>query len=301
MPWPEALAGTPYSQNILDDWNLRKDNTPPGHKVYVAITPINIERNGLAPYRGLEDDMPLPAPWDSYAFNHPDVKAAFLNYAINTIEFFHPDFLSIGVEANILVTNSPEKWDAYLELHQYVYTELKQRYPDLPIMVSLLGVALLDGYRSEDDHTAQMQAFEDIMPYTDYYAISLYPYLSKYLTNSIPETMFDDLFSLSDKPIAIAETGYPAQTFSIMYGSIIFITSPEKQRAFIASLLFEADQREFVFVINFVLRDYDFLWKKIGRTDLAALWRDTGFYDENGVPRPVLATWRAAPAREWKD
>jgi hypothetical protein len=41
VPWSEALAGTAYDQIILDDWDQRRSNTPDGHKIYVAITPIN--------------------------------------------------------------------------------------------------------------------------------------------------------------------------------------------------------------------------------------------------------------------
>ncbi len=37
IPWPEALAGSAYNQNVLDDWDQRKSKTPSGHKIYVAI------------------------------------------------------------------------------------------------------------------------------------------------------------------------------------------------------------------------------------------------------------------------
>ncbi len=301
IPWPEALAGSDYHQNVLDDWEQRKSKTPAGHKVYVAITPINTTRNGLALYWGSDDNLPLSAPWDGYAFNHDDVKTAYLNHAVRTINFFEPDFLTVGIEVNLLVTNNPGVWSAYLELNQYVYSELKKLYSNLPVMVSLFGIALLDGYRGEDDHTAQMQAFADIIDDTDYYALSLYPYMSVYLTDSIPTTMFDDLFSLSDKPIAIAETGYPAQSFSITVdggGTIEFNSTPQKQRNYIAGLLEQANQRDFIFVINFVLRDYDALWEAIGSPQWAIVWRDTGFYDENGASRPALEVWRDALAKE---
>ena len=299
VPWPQALAGSDYLQNVLDDWEQRKSKTPAGHKVYVAITPINTTRNGLALYWGSDDNLPLLPPWNGYAFNHDDVKTAYLNHAIRTIDYFEPDYFTVGIEVNLLVTNNPGVWSAYLELNEYVYAELKRLYPNLPVMVSLFGIALLDGYRGEDDHAAQMQAFAEIIDDTDYYAISLYPYMSVYLTNSIPATMFDDLFSLSDKPIAIAETGYPAQSFSITVeggGNIEFNSTPEKQRNYIAGLLEQADQRKFEFVINFVLRDYDALWEAIGSPQWAIVWRDTGFYDENGVSRPALDIWRDALA-----
>ncbi len=299
IPWPEALSGEPYSPELMEEWQTRLDNTSPGHQIYLAITPITIQRAGLAWYRGAEGDMPLPPPWDSYDFNHPDVKTAFLNHAVNAVEFFDPDFLAIGIEVNLLLDNSPEQWDAYVELHQYVYTELKGLYPDLPVFVSVVGLHMLEGYVDETDPAAQREVFLDIADYTDIFALSIYPYMTRYLAGDLPETMFDDLFSLSDKPIAIAETGYPAQSFSIWDGALTFEGSPEKQDAYFTGLLQAAQEREFVFVVNFVLRDYDALWEKIGGGDLNSLWRDTGFYDEDGVPRPVLETWRSYLAQPY--
>lgn len=299
IPWPEALANTDYSLNIQNDWQWRRNNTPANHHVYVAITPANISRDGLALYRGEQNDMPLPAPWDTYTFDHADVKAAFLNYAIDVIEYFQPDYFAIGIEVNLLLTNTPAHWQPYLSLHRHVYSELKLRYPDLPIFASVFGVALLEGYRAEDDHAAQRLALQSLMQYSDYYAIALYPFMSKYLTNSIPNAMYTDLFSLSDKPIAIAETGYPAESFSIMNGTLQFNSTPAKQRNFIERLLREAEQRNFVFVTNFIWRDYDAIWEKMGRPDIAAIWRDTGFYDAAGVPRDALQYWKDMLSRPY--
>ena len=112
--------------------------------------------------------------------------------------------------------------------------------------------------------------------------------------------MYDDLFSLSDKPIAITETGFPAEDFSIMGGSLTFESNPAKQDRYITQLLAQADRRGFVFIINFVLRDYDALFDKTGGGDNNIAWRDTGLYDEDGHPRPALETWLAALARPYR-
>lgn len=74
IPWPEALAGTAFHQEIMNDWVYRESHTPPGHRVYVAITPINLARNGLALYRAQKDDLPLPAPCASIALIIPMFK-----------------------------------------------------------------------------------------------------------------------------------------------------------------------------------------------------------------------------------
>jgi len=80
VPWTEALAGEPYSQNVQENTALRLANTPDDHTVVVAVNPIRLSRDGLALYRGMQDEMPLPLPFDGYTFDHPDVMTAFLAY-----------------------------------------------------------------------------------------------------------------------------------------------------------------------------------------------------------------------------
>jgi hypothetical protein len=297
VPWVEALNGQVYQDNVIDDWLLRRSRTPDDHQVFVAVTPISIHRNSLANHRGEQDDMPLPAPFDGYAFDHPDVEAAFLAYCEEVIAYFQPDYFMFGIEVNLLMKLRPDLWGGYVTLHRRVYQHLKTAYPDLPVMVSMTGIDLLEGY-TDADHDAQMQAFEDVIGYTDYFALSLYPYLTSYLTSTIPTDMFDWLAALTDKPLAVAETGYPAQDFRIDAGGglmLEFDSDEAKQEQYIRLLLDEARQHDFRFIINFVLRDYDTLWQQIGgREDLTIAWRDTGLYDETGAERPALAVWRAA-------
>ena len=111
---------------------------------------------------------------------------------------------------------------------------------------------------------------------------------------------FDRLFALAgDKPIAISETGYPAQTLELQDAGLTFPSTPEKQHAYITGLLAQADAYDLQFIVNFVLRDYDALYDAIGGGDLAAIWRDTGFYDENGLGRPALEAWQQTLARPY--
>ncbi|MBK9122291.1 MAG: hypothetical protein IPM16_04095 [Chloroflexi bacterium] len=294
VPWPEALADEPFAQAVQDDWALRRSLTPDTHKVMVTFTPINFLRDGLAAYRGVQEDMPLPSPFDRYRFDHPDVVGAFTAYADRIIAFFEPDFVLFGIEVNLLVKLRPDLWDAYMVLHRATYEHLKQRYPDLPVMVSVTGIDLLDGY-TDANHGDQMRALADIADYTDIVALSIYPYMTRFMTQGIPHSIYDELAELIDKPMAVSETGYPAQSFVIDVGVPIQLDgTPELQNEWITLTLAAAAQYRFAFVVNFVLRDYDTLWEQIGgRNDLTIAWRDTGLYDERGQPRPALATWRA--------
>lgn len=291
IPWLEALGAEPVSGELASEWNYRKALSA-DRTTLVSITPIDISRSRLAPYFSPEGVVPLPEPWSEYTFDHPDVKTAFLNYARNTIDFFDPDYLVIGIEVNGLLNNAAEKWSAYLRLHRYVYTVLKIEFPRLPIMVSMIGIDLLEG-ASDVDHQAQIQGLDAILPYSDFFALSLYPFMSSFVTDTIPDDLFTRLRALSDKPMAVAETGYPAQPFTITFpdGPLIFEGTPAKQDQYLRLLFDSAQSLAFRFVVNFVLRDYDAIWEQLGRDETLAIWRDTGIYDEAGVIRPAGQRW----------
>lgn len=264
VPWPEALDGEPFAQVVQDDWAFRRSLTPETHKVLLTFTPLNFLRDGLAAYRGEQEDMALPQPFDRYGFDHPDVVTAFTAYADRIIAFFEPDFVLFGIEVNLLMKLRPGLWDSYMVLHRATYRHLKQSYPELPIMVSVTGIDLLDGY-TDANHADQLSALADVAGYTDIIALSLYPYMTRYITHEIPRSIYDELAVLIDKPLAVSETGYPAQPFTVDAGDPIqFSGTPELQDSWITLTLDAAAQYKFAFVVNFVLRDYDTLWEQIG-------------------------------------
>jgi hypothetical protein len=291
IPWNEALMDTDFHPNITADWQYRLFNTPPKNKIFLAVTPISFLRDGLAHYRSESEDMPLPAPWDTISFNHLDVKLAFYNYCKRIINFFNPDYFAMGIEVNLLMANNKPLWDKYLDLQKTVYLELKQDYPQLPIFVTQTGMDLIGGYTGAN-FTDQVTAFNQAINYSDYLALSAHTFLTTLNTDSIPDAIFDKMFSLSNKPLVISETSYPAESFSVYGGSITFNGTQEKQYEFFNKLFDKAEEYNCKFIINFVIRDYDLLWLQVGSPDdLAKLWKDTGIYDGDGNARLVRSLW----------
>jgi hypothetical protein len=194
----------------------------------------------------------------------------------------------------MLVTQNPSKWNEYLDLHQYIYTNLKSSYPSLILFSSIQGSYILDGQIASVDYSAQHQALTALLPYEDIFAISIYPYATDIGTAGIPQDLFDKLKTFSaGKPMAIAETGYIAQSLSLTSPVAFFPSDAVKQNNYISFILQQAEMYRFLFVNNFILRDYDKLWQQSGGiADISALWRDTGLYDENGNERPALSTWK---------
>lgn len=291
IPWNEALRDTDFHPNILADWQFRKTNTPANHKIFLTVTPINFLRTGLSLYRNADPNLPLPAPWDTIKFNHPDVKTAFYNFCKRIIDFFDPDYFAMGIEVNLLMANNKDLWDEYFDLHKTVYLKLKLDYPQLPIFVTQTGMDIIGGY-TNPNHNDQVTAFNQIMNYSDYLALSSHIFLTSLLADSIPDDIFDKMFTLSSKPLCISETSYPAEEFSVYGGSIVIRGSQEKQKIFFTKLFDKAQKYNCKFIINFVIRDYDILWQEIDSPDdVFKLWKDTGIYDGNGNARIIKNLW----------
>ena len=318
IPWNAALIDTyPYDAHIMSDWQTRRDKTPPGSKIYVAITPINSDRAGLAKLRGSADDMTLTSPFDGYAsagdFNNMDVKTAYLNYCKRVIAFFNPDYLAIGIEVNLLRKNTDAAtWVKYVELNHYVYTQLKALYPALPIFVSVSPVEAIAGYVGPTAEFAgaadpaaayaasQLSAINDGLADSDDYAISLYPYMTVFYNSSFPNDMLDKLFGLSSKPIVVAETGMLAQDIDITVGSstLTFTGSDAAQNNYLSQLLQKANDYHAQFISWFIQQDYDQLCVALGGcTETQKLWRNTGVYDSTGTARTSYTTWTQWLAR----
>jgi len=294
-----------YHPALLADWQFRRDMTPPGHKVYVAITPISISREQLAPYRGAQPDTPLAElgePWQSAGFADPLVKQAYLQHAINTVEFFRPDYLAMAIEANLLMKLRPEHWNAFMDLQASTWQALKQRYPSLPVFVTMTAHDLLPGL-TDADAQQQQQALRDVLPVSDLLGLSFYPFLSVLGTGPVDADVFTRLAKLTDKPMAIAETGMPAQEQTLQLGEVddpvtlLLDGSASKQADYMRQLLQAAQQHDFRFVIQFVAQDYDQLCMQLECSDFQRLWQDTGLWDEQGQAREALSVWRNWLAR----
>ncbi len=306
IPWNAALVDSfPYDPNIMGDWALRKGKTSASHKVYVSITPINLARDSIALLRDSADDMPLVSPFDTYAangdFDHADVKTAYLNYCRRVIQYFDPDYLAIGIEVTLLRKNTDSAtWLKYKALNEFVYSNLKTLYPDLPIFVSVSPIEMVSGYPlglpaefSGDPAgyaASQRAALADVMAASDYYAISLYPYQTAFYNTPYPPDFLDTLFSLSSKPLAIAETSMLAE--SVTAFSTLFSGSETLQDSYLADLLDKAQARNAAFITWFILQDYDLLCSFLGGcSDTNVMWRDSGLYDGFGNIRPAYTRW----------
>jgi hypothetical protein len=287
VPWAESLAGKPFPKKRLDDWKGKKSATPKGGKVYLAVSP------GRGNLKLAEDSLPLPKELKGKPYDHPLVKKAYLNYCRRMVEFFEPDYLAIGIEANELFHDAgPEVWQAYVALHKHVYAELKKAHPKLPIFASFSLHNFLNVKGRERQR--RVDAFRGLMPFNDLVAVSYYPFIQGTTDFEGAFRWLTDSFGRYKKPYAFVETGEAADRLELEKYKVVIQGTPKKQNAYLEGLVKFAQAQDVKFVIWFLHRDYDALWEKIKGSSPEAFkaWRDCGLLDEDGKARPAHSAWQ---------
>ncbi len=295
VPWEQAYTGVDFPSDVITNLSERKSLTPSNAKVFLSLMPLSEGRNDIAPYWGQENET-IKQEWGAKKFTDSTVIIAYLNYCRRMIDFFNPDYFCYAVEANasFLVTDSI--YQEFLPFCDTVYHTLKSEYPNLPIMLSLVTNFLGGDIVTETT--------EQLLQYSDYVAISSYPYLLPNASTGnanpqkIPSNWFNRMADLApNKPVCITETAYIAEDLKVPAYFIDLIGREEWQAEYVQQLFTKMNNLNAEFIIWFTARDYDYAGKKLeGIVDPAYyVWMDTGILDGDGRERPSAKIWK-----QWK-
>lgn len=295
VPWQEVAAGQPYHPALESDLARQSARRPPGHKLYLSVTPIDFHRSGLAPHRGATSNEPLVAPWDTLSFDDPLVIDTFHAYCEQLITRFSPDWFAYAIEANLLHLNRPDRWAAFLTLADTLTARLHRDHPTLPVFATLQLETLYTHLATNGAACQQLMAFCDVL------ALSTYPYVLSGGSTALPADYWSGVRTLApDKRLAIGETGWPAEPVTAPYPADI-PGSEAAQAEYVRRLLSDLEAQDAAFVNWFFTRDYDAFWASTFSTSpdaaIVRLWKDHGLYDSLGTARPALADWKAWQAR----
>lgn len=285
IPWNAWINELPLPEGFINDIEGRKSRKIDGKKLAVSVSLLNIPRNELAfdidgtvPHYGAMDDKHIE---DAYV-NH-------LHYIIDQLE---PDYLIAAIEVNELLLHSTEKWGAYKTLMSNVRSRVKAAFPDLPISESITLHTL---YKPDMPNP---QAFSnEIISYVntlEFAAISFYPYFKMLRTESEFQEAFDFLHHHIEKPIAFSETSHISNDLHVASINLTIPGTPCEQNTYLESLLKNAREQNYLYLIWWAHRDYDELWKTFPDDvkELGRLWLNTGIINEDGVEKEGFSTWK---------
>ncbi|MBP2030694.1 hypothetical protein J2755_001642 [Methanohalophilus levihalophilus] len=280
IPWEQALSGE-YSEDYIGLMQAKSDAIPKSHRVYLAITPINFERDDLA------TNLDGNGVWRS-TLDDEDVIRAYTNHALTMIDIFEPDYFAYAIEPNLFYFREPARWDEFSTLSESVYAEIKAEHPDLPVFFTIQA----ETYHA--DKAGQTEALKAVLPNSDIIAISTYPFAGSYTAFGIPGNYFADIKALDNsKPYAISETSWPAEDIADPY-PVLIAGSEEDQYIYLDRIFDEFGEGEFI--VWFFSRDFDEFWddelKDSPMAPTIRLWKDSGLYDGNGNARDALELWK---------
>jgi hypothetical protein len=294
VPWLEAHTEKPFHPKFMEEWARQKEAKPPGGKVYLALSPLNNGRSGIAGYRAEQENLPLPQPLVGKALDDAVVVKAYLEYCRRAIGYFKPDYLTIGIEVNELFHNNRSKWEAYTRLHRQVYEALKRENPNLPVCLTFTLHNMLNP--EWKDREQMLSEMKKLMSHSDLVGVSFYPFMAM-LGGRMDYCLswLNNEFDEFKKPYAITESGQPAEPVVLKSLGFTIPASPKRQSDVLEKLLSFAHERQFEFLIWFLTRDYDGLWEKIRAEapESFIVWRDCGLLDGDGRERAAYKVWRS--------
>lgn len=290
IPWPEALEGRPYSPDV----QKRLASRPPAPKtLFLSISPLDQNREKLAPYWGQKDNLPLPAEWAELALDSDEVKTAYTKFVLDATTGMRPDFLAIGIESNVLLSKDARGWEQFKALYRHTRQAVKAKYPELPICFTT-EVLHYKQLASEAVGSRQEAEVATLMQASDLFAMSIYPHMSYGVPRPIPADFFDFATEF-DKPIAVAESGMTSRDVELKSFNLTLRGSPADQQQFTELLLSTAARDCYVFVTTFATTDFEKLADALPPpvNDIARIWAYTGLQTSSGEPKPALDVWDA--------
>lgn len=289
IPWQEALENRNTYTEGFEASFTSKSQFPKEKKVFLSLTPLNKDKNGMAGYRDAAEHSPNPDPWNKKDLDDPMVAKAYLSFCREMIRRLKPDYVAYGIQVNDLIKAGPAKWSKFVPFARDIYLALKKDNPKLPVFVTLDSDATAFEPDSAPNHK---KLLKDILPFTDMIAVTAFPYVKEQNPAKLPKDLFAQMAAMApNKPFAIAETAFLAEDVNFI--GIERVGKAAWQQDYLKMCFEEGVRLNAKFVIWMLPRDCDALYEKIPPplNELLKLFKDTGLLDGDGKPRKSYELW----------
>lgn len=284
IPWNAWINDLSLPDAFTSDISSRASRKISDKTLTVSVSLLNSERSELA----FDYDGSIPA----YAeLNDKQIEDAYFKHLSYITDRLNPEYLVVSIEGNELLNNSPEKWEGYKLLMANIRTRIHQEYPTVKISES---ITLHNFYQPDvSDPDTYIQELANYANSLDFVAISFYPFFKGQQSKADFQKAFDFLHEHVNQPIAFAETSHLSEDLVVESYSLSIPGNPSEQNEYLQTLVKNAHENDYKYVIWWAHRDYDALWETFPAEakDLGKLWLSTGLVEESGTPKEAFATW----------
>ena len=286
IPWSAWINNTFMPEAFVTETTLKLNNKIEGMPMLLTVSLLNTSRSDL------KEDYDGTIPQYTHLYD-TTIENAYVKHLSYLIDKFDPDYMVIAMEINELKLSSETKWQEYKQLMANVRQRLKEKYPDLPLSESITLHDLYSPEGVEDVEAYRKDVFDYVNENCDFIAVSFHPFLKDMHGYEQFQEAFDLLNNSTDKPIAIVESSYIAENLTLLTWGVSIKSDPCQQDEFLQTLLLNASDNNYMFVIWWAFRDYDLLWSfcPVGVRAACRIWRDTGLLDGKGKERIAYGTW----------
>jgi len=224
---------------------------------------------------------------DTNNWRNAEAQALFEQMLVDFAERYKPPYLFLGNESDIYWTNRPEDYGRWLEFYNRAYDAVKAVSPETLVGPNFQFERISgqgDFSRWTEPQWGALEAHD--LSKVDIVGLTLYPWTGAASPEEIPDNYFAPLVErIGDTPIAITETGWPADPLGL---NTAWQASPEAQVRYVAALERTLDG------LNVEILNWAFLFPLERGDQTEVFWQSfgaLGLYDHDGNRLPVYDVW----------
>jgi hypothetical protein len=284
IPWEAWINGLPLPAEFINEIAAKTLRKIPNAKLTLSVSLLNSARDELA----FDFDGTIP---NYTAINDAQIENAYFQHLKYITNQLNPDYLVMAIEVNELLKNAPEKWDSYKLLMANIRARIMQEFPSLILSES---ITLHNFYQPDvpnsEDYITEIANYANSM---EFVTISFYPFFKNLKTKDDFQDAFDFLHEKVNKTIAISETSHLSEDLSVESFNLFIQGNQTEQNDYLETLLINAQEQNYKYVIWWAHRDYNELWEVFPEEvkDLGKLWISTGIVNEDGAEKEAYSTW----------
>ncbi len=289
VPWEEALQDQPFPQSVAVSLRIRKKMLE-GKSLVLHVSPFDLKRMHLAHYWPITANESLKKNWNEKTFQDRDLQVAYTKFCLELIRQFQPMYFAYAVDVNYFAAARSDQWIGFRDFARQVYAGLKSEHPQLPIYVTLNASSF---WKQQE---VQEQRIREILPYSDFIAVSAYPHLGGFQNlDKLPKDFFSRLAKIgAPKPFAVADTGYPHPLTE--NGG----TESDSQSRYLEFVLKESHKLQARFVVWFHYRNFQKMIDAVPAESrapevvkLLESRKNYGLVDDAGKSKNSHAVWKS--------
>ncbi len=279
IPWADFLPGARISVETADATRLETDllGQYRGLSLFYAVdvTDSSVRRARIAqPPQGVNADE---------GFANAELRKAFINYVAYVAKNYHPAYLALGVEVNMLYERAPAQFEAFVTLYRDAYDVARAASPKTRVFPTFQLEDLLG--RLEQVHQPHWEVLDFFRGKMDALAVSTFPYFGNIRSaEELEPNYYRQLKQRFEGEVLVIQAGYPSAPVE----GRAAVGTEEDQEALLARLLDDAEGGGFSWLLWVAARDPSFT-----QTGASAVLKDTGLRKSDGANKLAWTTWEA--------